>query len=200
MTDKIEDIDLHGNTGDALYQILSLRQKPYHYREMRKDLIEMGYYRSKGREIPKSYTTIFRAMRLDERFVSVGNGYYKLKDSNFGQYSPSKLDANYKDINENELNSHECKEKNNFEIENSTELSELNMCFNNDIMVEETMNAKVIHQEKVLPEEVVTLLHRYYDDEELECAMQRAEKEYYEKFIPQFISDEMNKVMERNKV
>lgn len=200
MKNKIKVSFPHRNTGDALYQILSHRKKPTHYKEMAEILVELGHYKLRGKEAPKSYTTIFRVMRLDERFVSVGKGYYTLKDFNFGLCSPSKLDANYKDTNENKLNSHEHKEKNNFEIENSTELSELNMCFNNDIMVEETMNAKVIHQDNVLPEEVVTLLHRYYDDEELECAMQRAEKEYYKKFIPQFISDEMNKVMERNKV
>lgn len=191
MPDKIEDMELYGNTGDALYQILSLRQKPYHYKEMGAALVEMGYYRLKGKEVPKKYTTIFRAMRLDERFIALGNGYYALKDFNFGLCSPSELDASYKDTKEDEFNSPEFKEEDNFE-------SEFNMCFNNNIkMVEEIMNSKEIYQENILPNEVITLLQRYYDGEELDNAMQRAEKEYYDKFIPQFIADEMNRIMEK---
>ncbi|KKH50168.1 hypothetical protein [Methanosarcina sp. 1.H.A.2.2] len=192
MKGNIKNIDPSGPIEDVIYKLLLLYKQPLHYKKIKELLIEAGYYELNGRKAPRDYTGIFRSLRLDGRFIRLERGYYGLKEVNLGLYLSTELNIDCEDSEDITSQDPEIEVKMNSETENTREIVELE---NESMNAEEIINPEIFAQVGILD-----VIKENYSTEEIKEMIERARKEYYGHFLPQFIASEMNIIMEKNKV
>lgn len=194
---KIEKLNPRDKIANIMYEIMSAQKKPFHYEEIVDALGIVGYYKVRKKSKPMNFTALNRSMLRDERFEKLEEGYYGLKEWSVNLNKSTEPEIDYSKVTCEEF---EAKRNNN--IENTVELSKTHMILDDSFEFEnKSTNLDELNScETILPNDVLTIFKIYYDKDEIEDLEKRARKEYYDRFLPLFISAEMGRISERSKI